>query len=123
MELWAGVEAIVAAATRAQYRAAAFDLHRVPGVTDMPGDLCEDFTTITGFKSAMALVLRLREGGLLALGPDCSSFTFPNSSRHKRTLHNAVGDLSYFPVGIGNLMAVDSDFPIRDLSAVWEVSD
>ena len=47
---------------------------------------------------------------MLALGPDCSSFTFPNSSRHKRTSHNTVGDLSYFPVQVGNLMAVIAVF-------------
>lgn len=110
VELWAGVGSIASAATRAQYQAATFDLHRVPGVTDMPGESCEDLTTMTGFKAAVSLVLRLREGGLLALGPDCSSFTFPNSSRHKRTSHNAVGDLSYFPVSVGNLMAVIAVF-------------
>jgi len=110
VELWAGVGSIAGAATRAQYRAAAFDLHRVPGVTDMPGEGCEDLTTMTGFKAAVSLVLRLREGGLLALGPDCSSFTFPNSSRHKRTLHDVLGDTEYLPVSIGNLMAVIAVF-------------
>ena len=110
VELWAGVGSIARAATRAQYQAAAFDLHRVPGVTDMPGEGCEDLTTLTGFKAATSLVLRLREGGLLALGPDCSSFTFPNSSRHKRNLNDVLGDLSYLPVSIGNLMAVIAVF-------------
>lgn len=110
VELWAGVASVAGAATRAQYRASAFDLHRVPGVTNVPGDDCEDITTMTGFKAAVALVLRLREGGLLALGPDCSSFTFPNSSRHKRSSLNSMGDLSYFPVTIGNLMAVIAVF-------------
>jgi hypothetical protein len=51
-------------------------------------------------------VLRLREGGLCALGPDCSSFTFPNSSRHKPTACDSTGALTYKPVIIGNLMAV-----------------
>ena len=110
VELWAGVASIARAAERSYFRSAAFDLHRIPGVTDVPGDKCEDITITTGFKRAIMLVLRLREGGLLALGPDCSSFTFPNSSRHKRTMHNHMGDLSYGPVCIGNLMGVAALF-------------
>ena len=105
VELWSGVGSIVAAAEKRNYNAAAFDLNRVPGITDVPGSLCEDITTLEGFKKAISLVLRLGEGALLASGPDCSSFTFPNSSRHKR--HSAVaGDLLYKPVNVGNLMAV-----------------
>ena len=105
VELWSGVGSIVAAAQKRNYNTAAFDLNRVPGITDVPGSLCEDITTLEGFKKAISLVLRLGEGALLALGPDCSSFTFPNSSRHKR--HSAVaGDLLYKPVNVGNLMAV-----------------
>ena len=46
----------------------------------------------------------------MALGPDCSSFTFPNSSRHKRNHNDVLGDLSYLPVSIGNLMAVIAIF-------------
>ena len=105
-ELWSGVASIAGAASVKGYKSFAFDLNRVPGVTDMPGDGCEDITTLTGFKKAILLVLRLREGGLLALGPDCSSFTFPNSSRHQRKLNEEVGDTSYEPVNVGNLMAV-----------------
>ena len=66
----------------------------------------EDIATPGGFKKAIMLVLRLREGGLLALGPDGTSFTFPNSSRHKRKAGLEVGDLNYEPVNVGNLMAV-----------------
>ena len=104
-ELWSGVGSIVAAAEKRNHNTAAFDLNRVPGVTDVPGEDCEDITMLEGFKKAISLVLRLCEGGLLAVGPDCSSFTFPNSSRHKR--HSSVaGDLLYEPVNVGNLMAV-----------------
>jgi len=106
VELCAGVAAIVEAARLRNYTAAAFDLNRRPGVTDMPGEDSEDITTLGGFKKAIMLVLRLGEGGLLAMGPDCSSFTFPNSSRHKRKLGIECGDLHYEPVNVGNLMAV-----------------
>ena len=105
VELWSGVGSIVAAAEKHNYNTAAFDLNRVPGVTDVPGSHCEDITTSEGFKKAISLVLRLGPGALLALGPDCSSFTFPNSSRHKRHW-GVTGDLLYGPVNVGNLMAV-----------------
>ena len=52
------------------------------------------------------LVLRLCPGGLLAMAPDCSSFTFPNSNRHKRKAGAESGDLHYGPVNLGNMMAV-----------------
>ena len=106
VELWAGVASIVKAARAHDYRAAAFDLNRCPGVTDVLGEGCEDITTREGFIKAIMLVLRLGEGGLLAMGPDCSSFTFPNSSRHKRKVGAECGDLQYSPVILGNLMAV-----------------
>ena len=106
VELWSGVGAIVAAAEKYNYKTAAFDLNRLPGVTDMPGEHCEDITMLKGFLKAISLVLRLEEGGFLALAPDCSSFTFPNSSRHKRLYGEAHGDLLYHPVNVGNLMAV-----------------
>ena len=106
VELWAGVASVVGAAKLQNYKAAGFDLNRCPGVTDMPGENCEDITAPRGFKKAIMPMLRLREGGLLALGPDCSSFTFPNSSRHKRKVGLEVGDLNYEPVNVGNLMVV-----------------
>ena len=105
-ELWSGVASIAGAADRKGYKAVALDLHRVPGVTDVPGEGCEDITPPQGFDTAINYVLRLREGGLCALGPDCSSFTFPNSSNHKRTKSDAIGALTYKPVAIGNLIAV-----------------
>lgn len=110
VELWSGVGSIVAAAEKHNYNTAAFDLNRIPGVTDVLGEHCEDITLLEGFKKAISLVLRLGEGALLALGPDCSSFTFPNSSRHKRQSGDEHGDLNYQPVNVGNLMAVTALF-------------
>jgi len=92
-ELWSGVASIAGAADRKGYKA-------VSPARDVRT------STLQGFTTAINYVLRLREGGLCALGPDCSSFTFPNSSRHKRTASDATGALTYKPVIIGNLMAV-----------------
>ena len=91
VELWSGVGAIVAAAEKHNYNTTTFDLNRIPGVTDVPGEHCEDITTLEGFKKAICLVLRLGEGALLAVGPDYGSFTFPNSGRHKRHLCHEHG--------------------------------
>ena len=82
------------------------DISRGLGTTDKLGEYVEDITTPGGFKKAVMFVLCLREGGLLALGPDCRFFTFPNSSRHKRKAGLEVGDLNYEPVNIGMLMGV-----------------
>lgn len=106
VELWAGVASIARAAQVHDYQAVAFDLNRCPGVTDVQGEGCEDITMQQGFMKAIMLALRLCEGGLLAMGPDCSSFTFPNSSRHKRKASAECGDPQYSPVTLGNLMAV-----------------
>ena len=45
-ELWSGVASIAGAADRKGYKAVALDLHRVPGVTDVPDEGCEDITAI-----------------------------------------------------------------------------
>jgi hypothetical protein len=50
-------------------------------------------------------VLRLRKGGLLWMAPVCSSFVFANSANTKRTSENVIGDETYEPVLLGNLMA------------------
>ncbi len=44
------------------------------------------------------------------MGPDCSSFTFPNSSRHLRKVDNHWGDLGYMPVLVGNISAIIAMF-------------
>jgi hypothetical protein len=110
VELWSGVGSICGAAAASGYESMPYDLHRVPGVTDVDGEDCEDISSPAGFLKAVMLTLRIREGGLLAMGPDCSSFTFPNSSRHRRKVDNHWGDLGYKPVLVGNISAIIAMF-------------
>ena len=106
VELWSGVGAVVAAAGNLGFETRAFDLHRVPGVTNRAGAENEDITKKSGFGIALKHVLSLRPGGLLWMAPLCSSFVFPNNSNTKRTKANFAGDESYKPVAEGNLMAM-----------------
>lgn len=109
-ELWGGVAAVTAAALSKGYRAEAFDINRVPGLTDVDGPMCEDLTTELGLQKAMSQVLRLRPGALLAMAPVCSTFVFPNTSNTKRSSKCWQGDESYLPVQHGNLMAREAAF-------------
>lgn len=97
VELWSGVGAIAQAAQEAGEAAATFDKVNCAS---------QDITTIAGFKAAVNLVLRLREGGLLWMGPECSSFTFaPVSVTARSQRNNYQGDVSKEFVARGNLMA------------------
>ena len=110
VELWSGVGSVVAAAEGLGYRAHGFDMFRIPGLTDVPGPMCEDITLETGFVKATSHVLRLRPAGLLGMAPVCSSFVFPNSSNTRRTRTRWQGDEEYPPVQRGNLMAQEAAF-------------
>jgi len=105
VELWSGVGSVAAAGTEYGFSAAAFDLDRIPGITNVPGESLEDILTDTGFQKALDLVCRLREGGLLIEAPVCSSFVFPDSARTKRKTGHFTGDETYVPVMQGNLGA------------------
>jgi len=96
-ELWAGVCSVASAAeTR--------DLQTV--CLDIALNSEDDVTTLTGFRRALRAVQRLRRGGLLVMGPTCSSFVFMNSSKCKRSSTNDFeGDTSYEQVHAGNLQA------------------
>jgi hypothetical protein len=52
----------------------------------------------------------MHTGALLVIAPDCSSFTFPNSSNCKRVQGREQGDTAYSKVQLGNLMAVATAF-------------
>ena len=104
-ELWSGVASTVAAARLLGLSAAPFDKFRLPGVTNVGGPGAEDITTKAGFLKALALVLRLRPGGLLGMAPTCSSFGFGPSSRSKRGKSNWSGDTGRSFVRVGNLEA------------------
>ena len=96
VELFSGSETLTKASRHAGWRTAPFDILRNPR---------EDLTTEAGFLIALALVMRLRKGGLLWMGVKCSSWTFPNSSNCQRKQGAVDGNLSYQPVLDGNLMA------------------
>ena len=106
VELWSGAGTTAKAARERGLRAAEFDKYRIPGQTDVEGVQNEDFTTLTGFKRAVSLVMRLRPGGLLGMGPDCSSFGFgPSSICQRRAAEAFAGDQTRDCVKHGNLMA------------------
>lgn len=101
VEVWAGCASVVQAAQRRGLRAEPFDLVNGPA---------QDILTAEGFAAAIRLVMRIRPGGLLAMGPVCSSFVFANSSNTKRKRDQLQGDISYRPVRDGNTMALMAAF-------------
>ena len=102
LELWSGCFSIGRAAIAQGFTAVPFDKNRIPGTTDVEGEHCEDLLTESGFKHAVSLVLQVRSNGMLAMGPTCATFGFPNSSRCKRSLDNPWGDETYDKVQVGN---------------------
>lgn len=109
-ELFSGVGHIVKAARQNGCNAQGFDLKRSPGETDSRGgSASEDITCEPGFNNALDLVLRIRQGGLLILAVDCSSFTFPNSNKTRRT-HGHEHGADYYAATLGNCMAMAAAF-------------
>jgi hypothetical protein len=83
------------------------DRFRMRGITDT-GDknITEYMSTMNGFMRALRLVLRLQRGGILAMGPPCSSFVRLNAVNCKRKhSNNFKGDEAYLPVCLGNLLS------------------
>ena len=107
-----GAGAMHKSAAQQGFRAEAFDKFRIPGVTDLSSQCStEDLTVEAGFQRVLRLVLRLRSGGLLIMGPPCSSFVMLNAKNCKRNLMNDFrGDEGYKPVQVGNLLATVSAF-------------
>ncbi len=127
LDLFCGAAAIHRAAVGLGLASTAFDKSRVPGVTDAPWAGCsEDLSSENGFKKALQLVKRLRPGGLLVMGPPCSSFVVLDAVRCRRNAQNNYrGDSSYRPVQLGNLLATVAVFLMtvacmRDVEVVFE---
>jgi hypothetical protein len=110
VELWSGVGSVATSATDNGHAAVAFDMCRIPGITNVQGDGSEDILTMDGFEKALSLVCRLRPGGLLVEAPVCSSFVFPDSARTKRKAGDFTGDETYLPVRQGNSSAMVAVF-------------
>lgn len=97
VELWSGKGTVAKAGQALDLSVATFDILNRPE---------ENITSLSGFRLALDLVLRLRPGGLLHMAPVCSSFGFMNSSRCQRDESNDyTGDWSYLKVHEGNVMA------------------
>ena len=63
------------------------------------GDICSK----AGFYAGLKLIMRLKEGGLLVLAPECKTFGFACRNQHKRTKENVGGDTSWSEVEAGSL--------------------
>ena len=110
-EVWSGAQSVANAASARGFSAAAFDISRVPGATDVShGKSTEDILTRDGFMRAVHLTMRLRRGGLLWLAPVCSSFVFLNVANTMRSASNYAGNVAYGPVREGNQMSETAVF-------------
>lgn len=112
LDLFCGAAAIHRAAVDSGLASTAFDKFRVPGITDSgKAGLTEDLSSKSGFMRALELVKQLRRGGLLVMGPPCSSFVVLNAKNCQRNAQNNYqGDLKYPPVQLGNLLATAAAF-------------
>ena len=105
LELWSGAGNIAKAGRKRGCKVATFDVIN---------DTRQDMTTLKGFQIALGLVLRVRKGGLLVMGPPCGSFGWLNSSKCQRGPDNDyMGDESYDKVHSGNLQACIAMFFMR----------
>jgi len=112
VDIFCGKAAVHRAAASLSFASTAFDKSRNLGITDAcQVDHIEDMSTMAGFMQALRLVLRLKRGGLLVMGPPCSSFVMLNSAKCKRkSTNNYRGDETYAPVQLGNLLATAAAF-------------
>ena len=63
------------------------------------GDICSK----AGFYAGLKLIMRLKEGALLVLAPECKTFGFASRNQHKRIKENVEGDTSWSEVEAGSL--------------------
>ena len=95
IELWAGTATVASAAQEKGLHTAIFDIKHDPA---------DDMCCLTGFRAALQAARRLRPGGLLMMGPPCSSFVWMNLANTKRSQANDFeGDWSSGVVHEGNL--------------------
>ena len=106
LEIWAGVGSVASAARKLSLSAREIELLRVPGTTDDPTNKeTEDLMSEQGVANALEALMSVKVGGLVMMGPVCSSMVFMNSSRCCRTFDNVWGDVTYAPVQEGNHFA------------------
>lgn len=95
-DLWGGEGACRAAARRRGLQAGIFDIAADPQC---------DFFAVEGFCKAVDLVMQVRPGGCVPMGPTCSSFGFGPTSKSGRKAGNFTGDVSQKFVAGGNYEA------------------
>ena len=64
----------------------------------------QDMLSRQGFFEALDIVMGLTVGALVLLGPPCSLWVFMANSYPKRKKHNAVGDVTKFPIRCANML-------------------
>lgn len=98
VEAFSGAGHLAAALARAGLRVETFD---------KVDDCRQNVLTFSGMLYLFALVARIREGGLLWLGPPCSMWVWMSASVHRRNADNSFyGDMSNASVREGNSIAV-----------------
>ena len=97
-EFWAGVGSVARSATAQGLRAFTVEKEDAEGQQ-------QDLLTEAGFLLGVERVMQLKPGGLLVMGPVCSSWVFANTANTGRTRHNWAGNSDYEPVATGNLTA------------------
>lgn len=72
---------------------------------------CLDVTNLAGFSALLWMVMAIKEGGLLTLAPECSSFIGACAAQHQRSRQNDwLGDTSRDFVTNGNFLATVTAF-------------
>lgn len=104
VELWCGRATLVSAAQSLGLQAVGLDRLVPPDARDH-GRVLDDITTLQGFRSAVRLVMRLRLGGLLHQGPECSSFIFAPTVHTGRSKLNFAGRPESSMAQDGNMKA------------------
>jgi hypothetical protein len=96
-EMLAGTKQVYKAFSMMGKKAAWMDISDHPQIHDL--------SSVVGFFFSLKVCLRLMPNGLCFAGLPCSSFVYMNSSRTKRTIKRALGDLSVRVVKEGNVLA------------------
>ena len=97
VELFSGKKAITNAAEQKGLKAMGYD--KVYSTS-------QDFTTTEGFKEALLLALRIREGGCIWAAPECKTWVWLSRSQTKRSKTNPNGDVGKESVLKANKMVI-----------------
>ena len=112
VELFSGRESVVTAARVDGFAAMPFDKARALGAGQAaPGGVAsEDLMIPDGFRTALFLIFRLRQRGLLWTAPPCTSFPPVCRRQSGRSRTNVAGDTTANFVRMGNSIAQAAAF-------------